>query len=172
MSCLCNDKVLARLPLTGDSLLRMRWTARPEAREIILVILCFTVYLFAYNLDTLAVDGGVTRKILYRTTGFGKTRLIGTDGRKPTGWRDRLEAEIFGDWVWEEGHVVGHFREKSQPVVASRHGALWLYRENPVLPSDSVYPIHDALQRWGSDIPQTKVVSHVPGKLFLASFRG
>lgn len=141
----------------------MRWTARPERREIILVILSLAVYFFAYNLDTLGVDGGMARKILYKTTGFGKTNIIGPDGRKPPGWRDSLETAIFGDWVWDEGHVVGHFRERSQPVVTSRHGASWLWRKNTIPPSEE--SVHNALQRWGKDIPQTNVVKHVPGEL-------
>jgi hypothetical protein len=144
----------------------MRWTARPERREIALVVLAFAVYFFAYNLDTLGIDGGMTRKILYTTTGFGQTRIIGPDGRKPPGWRDSLETEIFGDWVWDVGHVAGHFRETSQPIVASRHGASWLWRKPSLhLAGDSV---HDALQRWGDDLLQTRVVSHVPGELLVS----
>ena len=51
------------------------------------------------------------------------------DGRKPPGWRDRLETEIYGDWMWDEGHVVGHLRERSQPVVTSRHGCVLVVEE-------------------------------------------
>ena len=146
----------------------MRWTAHPERREIVLVILCLSVYFFAYNLDTLAIDGGMTRKILYKTTGFGQTRLIGPDGRKPPGWRDNLEVDIYGDWVWEEGHVVGHFREQSRPIVATRHGASWVWRRHPSrLSDDTMGPVHEALQRWGNDIPETKILAHVPGELLL-----
>lgn len=144
----------------------MRWTAHPERREIFLVILCLTLYFLAYNLDTLAMDGGMTRKILYKTTGFGQTRLIGPDGRKPPGWRDTLEIDIYGDWVWEEGHVVGHLRERSQPIVATRHGASWIWKRHPSrLSDDTMGPVHEALQRWGNDIPQTRVLAHVPGEL-------
>jgi len=144
----------------------MRWTAHPERREVALVVLAFAVYFFAFNMDTLGTDGGMTRRILYKTTGFGQTRIIGPDGRKPLGWRDSLESEIFGDWVWDEGHVVGHLRERSQPVVATRHGASWLWRKNPVrLSGDSV---HSALQRWGDDIPQTRVITHAPGELLIS----
>ena len=142
----------------------MRWTAPPDRREIALVLVLLAICFFAYNLETVRVDTTATQGALLRTFGLGRTKAIGADGRKPPGWRDRLENEIFGDWKWDEGHVIGHLRERSQPEVSGRHGASWLWTHSPVKSGEERITVHNALERWGEDIRQTKVVKHAPGE--------
>ncbi|KAF8903321.1 hypothetical protein CPB84DRAFT_1814696 [Gymnopilus junonius] len=119
----------------------------PDKREITLILLSLIIYFLA-------------------RLGFGRTRVIGKDGRKYPGWRDSLELAIFGDWTWEEGHVAGDGSERSQPKGTGRHGAMWI--ENPRAIQVDDEPLGDstvdnALQRWGDDLPQTRVVKHAPG---------
>ncbi|KAJ3506355.1 hypothetical protein NLJ89_g6912 [Agrocybe chaxingu] len=150
----------------------MRWSAPPERREIALVLLSLIAYFFAYNLDAslnlIGVDPQATQGALFRNIGLGKTRVIGPDGRKPPGWRDPLEMDIYGEWQWEEGHVAGEGKERSQPTVSGRHGATWraqqeMMNTSPGDQSFSESTVDNALQRWGEDVPQTQVVKHVPG---------
>lgn len=150
----------------------MRWTAPPEKREITLVILSLLTYLIAYNLESLGIDPVVTQGAVLRRIGF-KSKDIGPDGRKPAGWRDNLEKDIFGDWAWDAGHVVGHFRERSQPTVEGLHGALWLWGQTQNVIQEDDRPFHESsvdkgLLRWGDHVPLARVVKHVPG---MSSFR-
>jgi len=151
----------------------MRWTAPPDRREIAIVLLSLMTFFFAYNLDTsfevLGVDPVATQGRVFSGLGFGK-KNIGADGRKPAGWRDNLEADIFGDWQWEQGHVAGLGRERSQPKGTGRHGATWMAKQalpkvtEPRLPEVTV---DKALQRWEDDLPLTQVVKHAPGYTIL-----
>lgn len=143
---------------------RMRWTAPPDRREIALVLVLLAIYFFVYNPQPFGVNTTATQGALLRSFGLGGTKAIGADGRKPPGWRDRLENEIFGDWKWDEGYVMGHLREKSQPKVSGRHGASWLWTHRAVKPGEEGITVHNALERWEGDIRQTKVVKHAPGE--------
>ena len=156
----------------------MRWTARPDKREIALIFLSLTVYFLAYNVDAsleiLGVDPTVAKGAVFSRLGLG-SRVIGKDGRKPPGWRDSLEAEIFGDWPWDEGHVAGNGDERSQLKGTGRHGATWTRqgRRNDVREivhgSFKEPTVSNALQRWGGDPPQTEVVKHVLGNININS---
>ncbi|KDR80331.1 hypothetical protein GALMADRAFT_61700 [Galerina marginata CBS 339.88] len=148
----------------------MRWTAPPDKREITLVILCLTVYFLAYNIDaslqTLGIDPAATQGAVFSRLGLGRSKDIGKDGRKPPGWRDSLEGAIFGDWTWDEGHVAGDGKERYQPKGTGRHGATWMERPKSVKVDDQAFgdsTVDNALQRWGDDLPQTRLVKHVPG---------
>jgi len=150
----------------------MRWTAPPDKREIVLVFLSLTVYFLAYNVDAsleiLGIDPSVARGAVFSRLGLG-SRVIGKDGRKPPGWRDSLEAEIFGDWPWDEGHVAGNGDERSQLKGTGRHGATWTRQGRRDDVRGSVHgslrepTVSNALQRWGRDLPQTEVIKHVSG---------
>ena len=145
----------------------MRWTMPPERREIALVFLSLAAYFFAYNLESLGIDTAATKGTVFRHIGLGTTKDIGADGRKPPGWRDKLEDEIFGQWPWDQGYVVGHLREGGQPVGTGRHGASWIWRQKqePLSEESFTDSVNNALERWGDDIPQTKVVKHAPGEV-------
>jgi len=152
----------------------MRWTAPPDKREIVLILLSLTAYFLAYNADTsleiLGIDPTVAKGAVFSRLGL-TNRVIGKDGRKPPGWRDSLETEIFGDWPWDDGHVAGDENERSQIIGASRHGATWTRQETTndvreAIQSSFREPtVSDALQRWGQDLPQTEIVKHVSGTI-------
>lgn len=96
--------------------------------------------------------------------------MIGKDGRKPPGWRDSLETAIFGDWTWGEGHVAGDGSERSQPKGTGRHGATWVESPRAVEVDEAPFgdsTLQNALQRWGDDLPQTRLVKHASGMLSL-----
>lgn len=154
----------------------MRWTAPPERREIVLVLVSITAYFLAYNIETslsyVGIDPVAAQGAVFRRIGLGKTKVLGRDGRKPPGWRDSLENEIFGSWAWDEGHIAGDGAERSQPKGSGRHGAQWIERrvarelDSKRFGDDTV---NDSFLRWKEDIPLVSVVKHVPGMPFIAS---
>ncbi|KAH6917882.1 hypothetical protein BKA70DRAFT_1245623, partial [Coprinopsis sp. MPI-PUGE-AT-0042] len=95
------------------------------------------------SLNYVGIDAAVAQGALLRHLGLGATTIIGKDGRKPVGWQDRLELDIFGDWDWEEGNIAGNAAERSQGKGSGRHGAQWVRRDTTV--------------------PTTVVLKHVPG---------
>jgi len=150
----------------------MRWTAPPDKREITLILLSLTIYFLAYNVDTsleiLGIDPTAAKGAVFSRLGL-RSRVIEKDGRKPPGWRDSLEAEIFGDWSWDEGHVAGDGKERSQLKGTGRHGATWKQQGRSNVVRESIkqpfgeLTVSNALLRWGEDPPQTEVVKHVSG---------
>lgn len=152
----------------------MRWLAPPDRREITLILFSICTYFLAYNFETslrlFGIDPVASQGAFFRKIGLGKTKLIGNDGRKPPGWRDALETEIFGDWRWDENHIAGDGEERSQSSGNGRHGATWIGSQAAGDLLGEVFgniTVDQALQVWGEDIPQTMVVKHVPGKELL-----
>ncbi|KAF6764236.1 hypothetical protein DFP72DRAFT_871230 [Ephemerocybe angulata] len=152
----------------------MKWTAPPERREVVLVLFSISAYLLAYNIETslnyVGIDPIAAQGALFRQIGI-KTKILGRDGRKPAGWRDKLESVIFGTWAWDEGHIAGDGLERSQPFKGrGQHGAQWTERkiaralDVPRFGEDTV---NDSHQWWKDDIPTSKVVKHVPGYTIL-----
>lgn len=152
----------------------MRWLAPLDRREITLILFSLCTYFLAFNFETslrlLGIDPLASQGAFFRKIGLGKTKLIGNDGRKPQGWRDALETEIFGDWRWDENHIAGDGEERSQSSGNGRHGATWIGSQAAGDLLGEVFgniTVDQALQVWGEDIPQTKVVKHVPGYTIL-----
>lgn len=148
----------------------MGWLSPPDRREITLLLFCIAVYILAYNLETslqlLGVDSVATSGAVFSRIGLGKTRAIDRDGRKPSGWRDILELDIYGDWAWDEGHVAGNGDERTQRAGTGRHGATWVGRSEIGEVSGKLFgevPVDQALRWWRDDVPQTKVLKHTPG---------
>lgn len=150
----------------------MSWRTPPNRRELTLILFSLTVFILFYNLDAsfrlLGVDPASSQTALLSKFGF-KTGIIGTDGRKPPGWRDKLEGQIFGEWGWEEGQVAGNGaeREKVKGGEEDKYGAIWLGQaktgagENQAIFGEGV--AGEAFMYWGDNVPTTKVVKHVPG---------
>lgn len=140
----------------------MRWTAPPERREIALVLISLIVYFIAYNfemsLEFLGIDPVATQRVVFGGLGLGKTQVIGKDGRKPPGWRDALEMDMYGDWKWDEGSVA----DGSKPNVAGKDSVTWTGKER-TRDRFGELTVNDALQRWERDIPQTQLLKHAPG---------
>ncbi|TFK26554.1 hypothetical protein FA15DRAFT_667237 [Coprinopsis marcescibilis] len=152
----------------------MRWTARPERREICLVLFCVAVYLFSYNIeasiDLVGIGALAAQDALLKHLGLGETKLLDADGRKPPGWRDKLESDIFGDWAWDEGYIAGDEAGRSSKRGSSRHGAQWIRRDTiGTLGQATQEPltVNDALSTWGEDPPTTRVIKHTPGYTIL-----
>ncbi|KAJ7753381.1 hypothetical protein DFH07DRAFT_824297 [Mycena maculata] len=145
----------------------MRWTASPTRREISLIIFSLTVFALSYNIDSSIRLVGLTRQnaVLSRL-GLGGRAAIGPDGRRLPGARDALEDFIYGDWAWDAEQIAGDGVERSQAKGVGRHGAMWVgKREAGPVTSRSLGPmtVDQAFQRWGDDVPHTKLVKHVPG---------
>ncbi|KAJ6627849.1 hypothetical protein B0H10DRAFT_1992185 [Mycena sp. CBHHK59/15] len=145
----------------------MKWTALPNRREISLAIFSLTVFTLAYNIDSSIRLVGLTRQnSVLSHLGLGSPTSIGSDGRRPPGSRDALEKAIYGDWAWDPDHVAGDGLERSQENGVGRHGAMWIgMRDAGPVTSKSFghATVDQAFQRWGDDIPHTKLVKHVPG---------
>ena len=137
----------------------MRWLAMPERREIALVLISLIVYFVAYNfemsMDFLGLDPVKTHRVVFG--GLGLKTLIGKDGRKPPGWRDALERDVYGDWNWDEGYTAS----ESQLKVNGKYPAS--VGRKTAGQGGSKLTVNDALQRWGRDIPQTQLLKHTPG---------
>lgn len=99
----------------------------------------------------LGIDPVTTHQVVFGGLGLGKT-VIGKDGRKPPNWRDALEVDVYGNWSWDEGHIA------SDPLQ-------WV-QKNAIGSGDLT--VNDALQKWGGDISQTKLLRHAPGSCKLA----
>ncbi|KAJ2934158.1 hypothetical protein H1R20_g2922, partial [Candolleomyces eurysporus] len=150
----------------------MRWTAPPERREIVLVLVSITAYLLAYNIETslsyVGIDPVAAQGAVFRRIGLGKTKVLGRDGRKPSGWRDSLELEIFGSWAWDQNHIAGDGDERRQTKGSGRHGAQWIERrvarefDSERFGEDT---INESFRSWKDDIPLVSVVKHVPVEL-------
>ena len=151
------------------------WTSPPTRRELTLLLFCVTVFVIAYNAST-----------SLRLIGFNfssRPAPIGTDGRRPEGYRDRLENEIFGEWDWDPGHIAAVKEAESARVMHGKtydnpdayirgegltgEQTMWLqgvgegrYGQGEGLGSTSV---NDELVRWGENVPLTELKQHVPG---------
>ncbi|KAF5381298.1 hypothetical protein D9615_008391 [Tricholomella constricta] len=148
----------------------MRWTAPPDKREIWLLIFALTVFLFSYHLDNalwlLGYDPETAHGVVLSSLGIGSAKLIAPDGRRPPGWRDSLEDEIFGSWGWEEGQLAGDGAERSQELGVGMHGATWAGRKEVGELRGRRFgerTVNDGFVRWGEEIPQSKLVRHVSG---------
>lgn len=150
----------------------MSWRKPPSRRELTLTLFSLIVFILFYNLDAsfhlLGIDPTSSQSALFGKFGF-KSGIIGIDGRKPPGWRDELEGQIFGDWSWEEGQVAGNGaeREKVKGGKDDKYGAIWLGQgktgsgENQAIFGEGF--AGDAFLSWDSNVPTTKLVKHVPG---------
>ena len=143
----------------------MRWIVPPERREIALVLISLTVYFLAYNFEMsvefLGIDPVTTHQVVFG--GLGLKTLIGKDGRKPPGWRDPLEMDVYGDWDWDEGHTASDGHPK---VVGNHVPPSWGWKDEKY----GKLTVNDALQRWEGDIPQTQLLKHAPGLCSLSRF--
>jgi hypothetical protein len=144
----------------------MSWKSPPSRRELTLILFSLTVFILFYNLDTsfrlLGVDPVSTQSALLGKLGFRKS-IIGADGRRPPGWRDPLEGEIFGDWAWDEDHVAGSGKEREKAKLKGEvAGAIWLGKDK-IQRIFSESTANDVFVYWGDRIPKTRVVKHVPG---------
>jgi len=122
----------------------------------------FVAYNFEMSVEFLGIDPVATQRVVFGGFGLGKTQVIGKDGRKPPGWRDALETDVYGDWKWDEGHIALDYLQRSHPKVSERYGATWI---GGVDTGDRFgeLTVNDALQRWEGDIPQTQLLKHAPG---------
>jgi hypothetical protein len=138
------------------------WLSPPTRREITLVLFSLSIFIFAYNLDvTLSPHNAVFRKL-----GLASSSVIGKDGRRPSGWRDRLEDVIFGDWPWDDGHVSGDGSERSMAKGTNKYDAQWLAKKATVV-RGKVYgedTTSDVINRWEDKVPTATLVQHVPGE--------
>ncbi|KAH9074183.1 hypothetical protein EDB83DRAFT_2549666 [Lactarius deliciosus] len=154
------------------------WTSSPTRRELTLLLFCVTVFIVAYNSSTSLRLVGLNSSSL-----ISRPIPIGPDGRRPEGYRDGLENEIFGEWDWEPGHIAAVKEAESARVMhgktydnpdaylrgegRSGEESMWLqgvgegrYGQGEGLGSTSV---NDDLVRWGEDVPTTQLMRHVPG---------
>jgi hypothetical protein len=149
----------------------MHWSSPLGRREIALLIFSLTVFILAYNFDSaLHFFGADFSSAIFLPFPPFSTSLISTDGRKPFGWRDRLEREIFGDWEWDEGHIARDRSERSRAKGHSTYGAIWLGRAETGVVAGEVFgdeAVNGVMRWWGDDVPRTSVLKHTPGAVFV-----
>ncbi|KAG6831203.1 hypothetical protein H0H87_005919 [Tephrocybe sp. NHM501043] len=148
----------------------MRWAAPPDRRETQILVFAFCVFFISYHFDNslrlFGFDPATTYGTVSRSFGLGDSNAITFDGRKPPGWRDSVENEVFGTWTWEEGQIAGDGAERSQRVSEGSHKAAWLSRkEIGDLKGGSLgsLSVNDGFLRWGDNVPTSKLVRHVAG---------
>ncbi|PFH49927.1 hypothetical protein AMATHDRAFT_146494 [Amanita thiersii Skay4041] len=152
----------------------MKWTAPPDRRELTLLLFSLIIYLVAYNLDTslrlFGLNPSTTQGVVLTRLGLGGTKYITDDGRKPEGWRDDMEEDVYGSWPWDKNHIAGEGLDVGQPKGTGRHGAMWMNRKDvgPVRsPNLGETRVDQALVWWQENVPKTKLVKHVPGYTIL-----
>ena len=157
------------------------WTSSPTRRELTLFLFCVTIFIVAFNASTSLRLLSLNSSSLIPFS--SRHAPIGSDGRKPEGYRDRLENEIFGEWDWEPGHIAAVKEAESARVMHGKpydhpdayiHGegrsgeqAMWLqgvgegrYGQGEGLGQTSV---NDELVHWSEDVPRAQLKQHVPG---------
>ena len=156
------------------------WTSSPTRRELTLFLFCVTIFIVAFNASTSLRLLSLNSSLIPFSS---RHAPIGSDGRKPEGYRDRLENEIFGEWDWEPGHIAAVKEAESARVMHGKpydhpdayiHGegrsgeqAMWLqgvgegrYGQGEGLGQTSV---NDELVHWSEDVPRAQLKQHVPG---------
>ncbi|KAH9962869.1 hypothetical protein BC827DRAFT_177842 [Russula dissimulans] len=157
------------------------WKTPPTRRELTLVLFCVAIFIVAFNASATFTIIGLDLHLLNPFS--SKRAPLGADGRRPEGYRDRLENEIFGEWGWEPGRVAGVKESEADRLLHGKtHGhpnayvrgegrsgaqAMWLlgvgegkYGTEEGLGSTSV---NDDFLRWGQDVPRTELRQHVAG---------
>ena len=142
----------------------MGWFSLPNRREISLLLFSLAVFIFSYNLGTnLSPHSAVFRKL-----GLAGSSVIGNDGRRPPGLRDKLENAIFGEWRWDQGHIAGDGAERSKEKGPDLYGAQWLASRDIDVVGGEMFGTTTADEAglfWGNSVPITTLVKHVPGQL-------
>lgn len=100
------------------------------------------------------------------------------DGRRPQAWRDKLEDIIAGDWLWDENETAGVKRGDLGAVVGSGTAQRTIYnvgknrkasknsiKEDPGVGLTQGITVSDQHLSLDNEIPETRTVAHVPGKL-------
>ncbi|KAG5641730.1 hypothetical protein DXG03_004321 [Asterophora parasitica] len=148
----------------------MRWAAPPDRRECYLLIFALSVFLLSYNLDSsiqfFGYDPATAHGFVLSSLGIGSAKGLSADGRRPPGWRDSLENEIYGPWGWDKSEVAGDGAERTQKLAVEPHGAMWLGRKQVGELSGERFggrTVNDGFLRWGEDVPQSTLVRHVSG---------
>ncbi|KAI0064387.1 hypothetical protein BV25DRAFT_1898814 [Artomyces pyxidatus] len=156
-----------------------QWTSPPTRRELSLLLFCVTIFIIAYNADASLRLVGLDASVLPFSS--YKPAPIGPDGRRLAPYRDKLEAEIFGEWDWEEGRVAGAKTAEAARLMGKKgkgdvyvHGegvtgreAMWLQGVGEgkygLEEGMGTTNVNDDFVRWGEDVPRTTLVQHIPG---------
>ncbi|KAL4256429.1 Glycosyltransferase family 61 protein [Pleurotus pulmonarius] len=144
----------------------MGWLEPPTRRELTLLLFSITTFVLFYNLDNsirqLGLDPISKQGAVFSKLGLGGPSIIGSDGRRPAEWRDSLEKFIYGEWHWDEGHTAGD--ERTKVLSGDIYGALWHDRGKiDDVRTEEDGEMHDVLEFWGSNVPTTRLIRHVPG---------
>ena len=125
----------------------MGTTAMLTRREFTLILFCLIVFIVSYHVDTtkkkLKAMGSDWQTTLEQATSarellkIGRPKAFAEDGRRVLELQDNLELEIMGDW------------EPLRPV------------EFDLGPSGRT--AREFKLEWGSYLPLTSVLSHIPG---------
>lgn len=78
-----------------------------------------------------------------------------------------MEHQIYGKWAWDQGHIAGDGLERSQEKGVGEFGAMWLGRKEVGDLGGERFGrkgVKEGLRRWGDNVPETKLVRHVPGR--------
>lgn len=162
--------------------------APPTRREVTISLFGLCVFVLAYNLDSslhapsLDVPTSSSPAASNPDLYLDADLVLEQDGRRPAGWRDALEDEIFGTWAWPAGRVaVGIGKPPEGEGSHYQDDALWGERLRQRLDRGPVERTPDAedldkagwgpaslnegFVRWEGRMPETEVLTHTPGTL-------
>lgn len=131
----------------------MAWYSPPSRRESVIVLFAITIFVLFYNLESSFEHLQVIRGPAVKQS----------KGEGSVNW----EKELYGDWTWEEQQVAKNAQARREEL-AKNSTSLWGPRERGLITQHpeihGKVGVNDGYVNWGSGLPTTTVVKHVPGK--------
>lgn len=153
----------------------------PTRREVTIVLFGLCIFVLAYNVDSSTRSSASGQPDFLTTKAdpnlYADAALVlEHDGRRVPGWRDALEEQIMGTWAWPAGSVAdGIGRPPEGEGSRYMEHAIWGPRMQQALNHNGaaagikagVGPLkqNDAVMKWDKNVPESKVLKHVPGEL-------
>ncbi|EGN92868.1 hypothetical protein SERLA73DRAFT_190456 [Serpula lacrymans var. lacrymans S7.3] len=147
----------------------MPWYFFPSRRELTIILFSITTFIFFYNFQSTSElsdthQSTSSQSSFFGGFRFGKDKQPGEVGGDTDPSSKDLEAEIFGDWSWEDDKLSGSEEKQRAKGGPGKHKAInqteLLAQKQKIFGNVG---LSDGYQYWGDDVPRTEVVKHIPG---------